>query len=184
MSPTLAKIVELRRALRSAVSEAFDAAMAIDEPAGTSPSWEALCQRHGVSLISEAERGEVIAAQRPLFGAPFMEFRLVVESIVNATRPRARALWNITSSDHEVRTQGERLVRSLDRTEVELGTLYKGAVLPKAGGMFANAMSLVGNAPAQRARPAVSTLKCKNCGAPRMKTADFVCQFCDQSMVG
>jgi hypothetical protein len=184
MSPTLQTIVELRREFRTSVSEAFDAALAIDEPAGTSPVWEALCRRHGVSLISDTERREVVAAQRPVCGAPFMEFRLVVESIVRATRPRARALWNITSSDHEVRTQGERLVRSLDRAEAELGAVYKSAVLPKPAGMFANAMSLAGSAPQQKARQLVSTLKCKNCGAPRMKTADFVCQFCDQSMVG
>ena len=82
--------------------------------------------------------------------------------------PRAQALY-------------DRLQTLLDRTDQELVAAYKRAVLPKSGGMFAHVFS----SPAASAPsgPAAHSLRCKNCGAPRLGESDFTCGFCDQQMV-
>ena len=64
---------------REQIAEAYKAAYEVDEPAGNSPAWQALWARWGVEHISDTERAQVIAAQKPLRGAPAMELVAVVQ---------------------------------------------------------------------------------------------------------
>jgi len=169
--------------LRSDVGQAFDAAYAVTDPAGLDPAWQTTCQRWGVAHISDEERQQVRAAQKPLRGASAIEFLGVVKAIVKTHRIATKRLdtWDAHSA---IEAKHSRLSSLLDRTDSELITAYKGAVLPKPGGMFAHAMAgaATGSKPAQ-AGPTTSTLRCRGCGAPRLSTADLICAYCDQRLV-
>lgn len=168
---------------RADIGQAFNAAYAVEEPAGVNPAWQAMCQHWGVAHISDEERQQVIAAQKPLRGATAIEFLGVVKAIVKTHRVATKRLdtWDTHSA---VEAKHTRLSNLLDRTDSELITAYKTAVLPKPGGMFAHALAGAGAGPKPaQTGPTTTTLSCRGCGAPRLSARDLVCAYCDQSLV-
>lgn len=160
---------------REQVAEAFAAAHGIDEPAGVSPAWQDLCQRHGVALISNTERQQVLAAQRPTRGAAAMELQPVIKSICREHRIACKKIdvWDAGSA---VEFKHQSLLSLVERTETELLDAYRGAVLPKPGGMFAHVFS-GGPTPAAQSTKA-SAITCKACGGPRLGDKDYNCAYC------
>jgi hypothetical protein len=181
MSGKLERLEELRAFFGDAIKEAFEAAYAIDEPAGRSEAWAALCARYGIELIDDGEREQVIRAQRPLRGAPVMEFGPLVTELCRQTRGALRQI-GVVDGYPETETLYNRLYNLLGRTDQELLAAYRQAVLPKSGGMFANVFASA--AAPQASGPSAYSLRCQNCGAPRLSKQDFICGFCDQHMVG
>lgn len=168
---------------RADIGQAFNAAYAVEEPAGVTPDWQAMCQHWGVAHISDDERQQVRAAQKPLRGASAIEFLGVVKAIVKTHRIATKKLdsWDAHST---IEAKHTRLRSLLDRTDNELITAYKTAVLPKPGGMFAHAMAGAGAGPKPaQTGPTTSTLSCRGCGAPRLSTTDLICAYCDQQLV-
>lgn len=183
MNTRLERVRRDGEALQRFLAETFDTAYAIDEPAGTSAEWEAVCARWGVNLLPDAEREQIRAGQRPLRGAPILEVREVVVAVVFATRHSLRTLDAF--SDDAADAEKDRLLRITQRAEGELVDAYSRAVLPKRKGMFANATANV-TAGAAPAMPAIAahSLRCQHCGAPRFCDKDFECVFCGQQMGG
>src|SRR5690606_26994240 len=70
VSASLAHLNALRGWLAQNAAAIFREALAIDEPAGSSPGWQAACDYHGVPISSDQERGEIRRLQQPLRGAP------------------------------------------------------------------------------------------------------------------
>ncbi len=167
--------------LRTDIAQAFDAAYSVEEPAGLSSDWQAQCTRWGVEHISEQERQQVRAAQKPLRGAAVMELLGVIKAIVTRHRIEAKKIdtWEAQSA---VDARRNRLLSLLDRTDDELITAYRTAVLPRPGGMFAHALAGASPRPAQTG-PSTTTLSCRGCGAPRLSPRDLICAYCDQQLV-
>jgi hypothetical protein len=170
-------------AFRDQVGEAFRAAHEVAEPAGRSPAWQQVCARWNVALISDAERQQVRAAQRPLRGAAVMELQEVTSRIVGLHRAAVKRIdpWDAGAA---VESKHQRLVNLIDRTESELLQAYRDAVLPKAAGMFANVFVGTSGSPRPATQGASSyTITCRWCGAPRLSARDLMCGYCDQSLV-
>jgi len=181
MSTRLERIRFDGEALQRFLAAAFDAAYAIEEPAGSSDIWAAVCARWGVRLLPETEREQIRAGQRPLRGAPILELREVVVAVVFAARHSLRTVD--TFNDDAADAEKDRMLRITQRAESELVEAYSRAVLPKRKGMFANATAHV-QAGAAPLMPAVAahSLRCRHCGAPRFSDKDFECVFCGQQM--
>jgi len=161
---------------REQIAEAFTTAHAIGEPAGTSAAWQELCRRHEVAPISDTDRQQVIAAQRPTRGAPAMELQPVVKAICRENRIACKKIdvWDAGSA---VEFKHQSLMSLIERTETELLNAYRGAVLPKAGGMFAHVFS-GGPTPAASHTTSVAAITCKACGGPRLSDKDYNCAYC------
>lgn len=178
-----ARLTQLHDWHRTAITEAFNTAYAVEQGAAMTPEWQALLTRYEVPPLSDEERHQVQTAQRPLRGAAVMEFLSVVQIIVKNTRIAVKQVKVFNEPD-AVEKQHERLLRLLERTERELVNAYKGAVLPKAQGMFANVFH--GHDPQAAARyksAGARTLTCRGCGAPRLSEKDFDCAYCGQKLI-
>ncbi len=159
----------------------YGQAVAVEQGAGSSPGWQQALATFDVAPISDQERQQVRAAQRPIKGAPVMELHAVITAVIQRTR---HSLHSIDLDDAKPLEESmfERLRMLLDRTENELITAYKRAVLPqRQGGMFGNV--LASHTPsAAPAGPAAHSLTCQHCGAPRLSDRDFECPYCGQHM--
>lgn len=175
------RINEIWVRFRAALAEAFQAAYAVEAPAGDDPAWAAVRGRYGVAAIPEAERAEVRAAQHPLRGAAAMELRDVVDALCRSTRRETKQI-KVDWEDGAAERQQTALLSLIERTERELLTAYRNAVLPKRAGMFGNVFATGAPAAAPRA-PAASTISCRGCGAPRLSDRDFQCAYCGQKMI-
>ena len=160
---------------REQIAESFAAAYAIEEPAGGTPEWQQLCQRYGAQLISDTDRNQVRAAQRPLRGAPAMELQPVVKAICRENRIACKKIdvWDAGSS---VEFKHQSLMSLIERTETELLVAYRGAVLPKRTGMFAHVVT--SGTPAAAQSMSASAITCRACGGPRLSDKDFTCAYC------
>jgi hypothetical protein len=181
MSATIERLVQVRTWFASSLGEAFREATAIPEPAGSSSAWTAICQRAGVAMCSDVEREQIRNGQRPVRGAPLMEFQAVVDAIVKRTRYEHASLRNISNDD--IDRVWEEVRRAVEETEGDMLRAYRAAVLPKrAGGMFANATAHVsGNA--QPLGATTVTLTCRSCGAPQLEAGRFDCKYCGNKLV-
>ncbi len=175
MSDLSAQIDGVWIRFREQIAEAFATAHAIEEPAGSSPQWQALCQRHGAPLISDQERMQVVAAQKPLRGAPAMELQPAIKAICREHRIACKKIdvWDAGSA---LEFKHQSLMSLIDRTENELLTAYRGAVLPKPAGMFAHVVS--GGAPAATHTTRAAAITCRACGGPRLGDKDLTCAYC------
>lgn len=173
---------ELHVTLRDGITQIFDTAFGVEEPAGSSAEWDALRLHYGAASISDEDRQGVREHQRPTRGAPLIEFKDVVRSLCLWTRRETRRVdVDIIDDPPELRILHERLLRLVDRVQGELDTAYRGAVLPaRVGGMFGNVMKHHdANGPAKRwEKGSAVAFKCKNCGAPKLSKADTECAFC------
>lgn len=171
----------LTTTLRDGITQIFDTAIAVDDPAGTSPEWDALRTHYGVSAISDEERAQVRAAQNPTRGAALMELSQTVKSLIFWTRREGkRCDPDIIDDPPELRVAHARLMGLVDRVDGELDMAYRAAVLPARGGMFANALAHHdANAPKPKwHKSQAMAFKCKNCGAPKLSKSDTECPFC------
>ena len=166
---------------REQIAEAYDTAYQVDEPAGNSAAWQALCARCGVAHISDTERAQVIAAQKPLRGAPAMELVGVVKVICREHRIRLKKVDTWDASGVADARHGA-LSNLIDRTDKELLTAYRGEVLPKPAGMFGNVFATPTATPAATASAhqtsTASAITCKACGGPRLSPNDYTCAYC------
>lgn len=166
---------------REQITGAFNAAHAVEQPAGLTPLWQQWCAHYQVAQIDDQERQQVCAAQRPLRGAAAVEFYEVVRAIVKAHRIALKQI-NVFNASQPVEAQHEALMLTIERTEKELPAAYRVAVLPKQGGMFANVFA--GYKPQDRdaQQPKAHALTCSVCGAPRLSERDFTCAYCGENM--
>jgi hypothetical protein len=164
----------LRRWICQSVGGVFHEAADVVEPAGTSPGWQALCARMGVSAIDDAERAQVRAAQKPLRGVPVMEFAAVMKAVVHQAR-QSLAMVN-PHAGGVVESTYEQVRIMLDRTERESVAAYKRAVLPKPRGMFDHVLDSKSQTPAFAG--GANILYCRTCGAPQLQEREVVCPFC------
>jgi len=179
-----AQLTHLQGELNRGIRQIFDTALSVEEGAGVTPEWQALCAHYGVSLVSDEERTQIRAAQRPELGAAVMEFQQVVDKLVRWLRIQTKQV-DVWDAPDDVERTHEKLLRLLDRISNELGTAYRGTVLPKPKGMFGNAlMHHDPNAKSSWDKARAHSLRCTNCGAPRLKTTDLICAFCDKQMAG
>ncbi len=183
MTPLLQHLVQLRQWFSQSVTWIFREATAVTEPAGGSPGWAQVLATYEVAAISDQERQQVRAAQRPERGAPVMEVHAVITAVARRARAALKGLdmWDAPPDEESHLDQSMMLI---ERTERELITAYKLAVLPKRqGGMFGNVMA--NHDPAGAAAtsgPRAHSLTCVHCGAPRLSEQDFECPYCGNHM--
>jgi hypothetical protein len=162
---------------REQIAEAYKAAYEVDEPAGNSPAWQALCARCGVEHISDTERAQVIAAQKPLRGAPAMELVAVVKVLCRENRIRLKKVDTWDASNVADARHGA-LMNLIDRTDKELLSAYRGEVLPKPTGMFGNVFATPSTTASSHQASTASAITCKACGGPRLSPNDYTCAYC------
>jgi hypothetical protein len=180
-----AALTELHAAITRGVTQLFDTAVAIEEPVGLSEEWLSLLGYYGVAPISEQERVEVRAAQRPERGAALMELSQMVVILSKWARREVKRIdVDIIDDPSDVQIMHERLLRLTDRIANELDIAYRQAVLPKRQGMFANATAH--HDPSQKSwtKANAHAFKCRTCGAPRLKAGEDTCPFCGNPMAG
>ena len=162
---------------REQIAEAFDTAYKVEEPAGLSPQWQALCARCGVAHISDTERAQVIAAQRPLRGAAAMELVGVVKFICREHRIQLKKVDTWDAPGGADARHGS-LMNLIERTDKELLSAYRGAVLPKPTGMFGNVFATPSTTASTHQAASASAITCKACGGPRLGAQDYSCAYC------
>ncbi len=163
---------------RERIGEAYKAAYEVDEPAGSSPAWQALCAQYGVEPISDTERAQVVAAQKPLRGAPAMELVELVKAICREHRVQLKKVDTWDASGVADARHGA-LMNLIDRTDKELLTAYRGEVLPKPAGMFGNVFATPSTTAASAHQTSTaSAITCKACGGPRLSPNDYTCAYC------
>ena len=175
-------LAQLRQWFVQSIAWAFKEAAAVELGAGSSPGWAQVLAQYEVAEISDEERGQVRAAQRPLRGAPVMELHAVVGAVIQRARTSLFSV-DLDGASPEVESSHERLRMLLERTEGELIIAYKRAVLPRRQGMFGNVMAHHAS-DAASVGPTAHSLTCNHCGAPRLSDADFQCPYCGQHMAG
>jgi len=167
----------LEAALGRAVGDAFAAALAVENPAGTSGQWQNLLGIWGVAAISEEERARARAATQMTHGAPADEVYAVLTRIGEWATAQ---LPDAYDCDGPLERRYDKLRRAIDELRNEWLKRYKGQVMPApSGGMFAHAMAA---AKSGAATPEVAwrtvILRCQNCGGPRLTDGEFECEFC------
>jgi hypothetical protein len=169
--------------LRQGITQIFDTAIAVDEPAGTNPEWDALRDHYGVTAIDETERDEIRAATKPTRGAALMELSQTVKSLVFWARRETKRV-DVWDDSPETKVLHARLEGLVDRVDDELERAYRGAVLPARGGMFGNVMAHHdASAPKPKWHKSQALVfKCKNCGAPKLSKTDTECPFCSNPL--
>ena len=179
------KVDYLTTTLRNGVTQIFDTAMSVDEPAGTSAEWDALRTHYGVAAISDDERQQVITAQNPTRGAALMELSQTIKSLCFWARREARRVdVSIIDDPPELRVAHNRLISLVDRVDEEMDAAYRAAVLPARTGMFGNVLNHHDpNAPKPKwHKSQAQAFKCKNCGAPKLSKTDTECPFCGSAL--
>jgi hypothetical protein len=172
------RLATLSSWLGTVVGEAYSAALAIDQPCGTSPEWLALLARYRIAAVDSDGRQRAALASRVLRGAPADELYAVLVAIAAAGRT-ALGDWNFESP--EIERSHERLRRKLDGLANETIAHYRRTVMP-APSMFAGALASVaarggGKADTRKSQPHI--LRCRRCGGPRLTTTDLTCVYCD-----
>lgn len=181
MSQLVERLQQVRAWFAHSVGETFREALAIAEPAGSSPAWAALCERAGVALCSDTDRQQIRAGQRPSRGAPLMEFQQVITAIVQRARYELASLRNVMNDEAD--RLYDQIRRAVEEAEADTLKAYRAAVLPKrAGGMFANATAHAASQSYATA-PSNTALTCKSCGAPQLEAGAFECKYCGNRMV-
>jgi rubrerythrin len=180
VSASLSHLQALRSWLSHSAAAIFREALAIDEPAGSSPAWQQACQFHGVAVLTQQEREEIRRHQQPLRGAPVMELAQMLTSLVRQARGSLHAVPQDGSPAAESALDQLRIL--LDRMEREAVEAYKRAVLPKRQGMFGNVLAHHKEGAAPAFAPTTHILSCRTCGAPRLNDRDFNCPFCGNHM--
>ena len=183
MSASAGQRVEaLQRRFGEEVARAFDAACAVEEPAGSSAAWRDVCERWDVAPIDDAERAQVKTGLSPLFGAPVPELHAVAVAIAREIRIEARKI-SVFDVPREVETAHERLLAGCQRLAEDLVSAYRALVLPKRRGMFANVMKHHDpSAKSGYESPMAHSMRCVTCGAPKMGEQGFSCAFCGGHM--
>jgi hypothetical protein len=179
------RVEQVTKTLREGITQIFDTAMSVDDPAGTNAEWDALRNHYGVAAISDAEREQVRAAQSPTRGAALMELSQTVKSLCTwARRETKRIDIDIIDDPPELRVMHQRLVGLVDRVDDELGSAYRAAVLPARKGMFGNVLiHHDASAPKPKWHKSQTLVfKCKNCGAPKLSKTDTECPFCGRPL--
>jgi hypothetical protein len=170
----LGHLEALQRWIAQSIAGVFREALAIEDPAGSSPGWQTLCAQMGVPPLDADEREQVRAAQKPLRGAPILELAEVMKVVVRQAR-KSLALVD-SSQGGAVESGYEKLRMLLDRTERECVDAYKRAVLPRRRGMFDHVLDHQSKTPAFAGGTHI--LCCRTCGAPQLLEREFVCPFC------
>lgn len=179
------RVEQVSQSLSDGITQIFDTAMSVDDPAGTNAEWDALRAHYGVDAISDEEREQVRAAQRPTRGAALMELSQTVKSLCFWARREAKRIdVDIIDDPPELRVLHARLVSLVDRVDDELDAAYRAAVLPARQGMFGNVLKHHDpNAPKPKwHKSQAMTFKCKNCGAPKLSKSDTECPFCGKPL--
>jgi hypothetical protein len=166
--------------LGSSLGEVYASASAVDEPAGSSPSWDMVRAKWGVTPLSEEERTQIRAGTRPTRGAPVMEVQAVVSAIVARARYELGAV-RTAAYHYDLDRPFDHLRRAVEEGENDVMSAYRTLVLPKRGGMFANATAHASGAPKPQGA-ASAVLLCRTCGAPQLKAEDFMCKYCGNRM--
>ena len=176
------RVEALRRRFGEEVARAFDAACAVEEPAGSSAAWLEVCARWGIAAIDDGERAQVKAALSPLFGAPIPELHAVAAAIAKEIRVEARKISTF-DVPRDVEAAHERLLAACSSLADDLVSAYRALVLPKRRGMFANVMKHHDpSAKSAYESPMAHSMRCRTCGAPRMGEQGFTCEFCGGHM--
>jgi len=166
--------------LRASIAAIFDTAYAIEEGAGSSPAWSALCAELEVPMLDDDERAKVRAAQRPTRGAPVAEVMAAAEAAAKRVRRKLKKI-DVWDAPRPVERAHEKLMRLCESVGGELVRTYKGEVLPETG-MFANVLKHHDPTKKTHTKATAHALRCTSCGAPKLRN-DPVCPFCDNPMV-
>jgi hypothetical protein len=176
------ELSELEAWLGGTVGRAYAAALAIDEPAGTSPAWEAMLEQCKVDPLPADARRRTATATGLLRGASPEELHLVLERIVKRGNKKLAAL-DVPVTHEQAFRRWDRLRGLLFRLRDETLAAYRKQVLPVQG-MFAHARAAAAASAAQTggqpAAPRVEAfvLLCSGCGAPRLKPTSSECEYC------
>ncbi|MBK8480961.1 MAG: hypothetical protein IPL40_07270 [Proteobacteria bacterium] len=173
----------LEQWLGTAVGEALQAALAVEEANGSAPAWQAVLARWSVAPLGEAERARLAQATGMRFGAPVGELHDVLKEIAAAAEPRLRAIdWPL--DDAPLHRRAERLQRVVGELRESTLALYRQRVLPKRG-MFAQAFAAAAKGPVGKGPPREAlVMRCAACGAPRVREDHFRCDYCDSPFGG
>jgi hypothetical protein len=174
------RLEEIELWLGKSVGDAFSTAVEVEVPGGSSPAWLEILKSHNVQPNSEEERLRVAAATGMTRGVPADELYEVLDKLSNQAEVRIKRLDY--PDDSKLQLRYDKLQGLIGRVRDETLAAYRKMVIPKRS-MFAaakaSAMSGAGKTAVPERKGESFVMRCDNCGAPRLKSDDFVCEYCD-----
>jgi hypothetical protein len=182
------RIKNIEKDFRSEVENIF--AVAKKPPKGGGEEWISLLRDYGVPPLSEANRAEV-ALQIPTMvaGAYPAEVRMVLDKIVS----KCLGILDKLNNDSSIKDNFEMNDALYDanfffshRLDIsfEMNRYYSMIKAPVSlGNIFANAATSMNAYSYGLKESRTDTIRCKNCGAPRLKENQYdFCMFCGSNL--
>lgn len=170
----------LERWLGGAVGEALEVALAVETPGGSSAAWAALLARFDTASTPEEDRRRAAAATQQRFGAAPDELYGVLSRIVERG---GRSLDALSAEGPGAERRWERLRGRLGELREETVAAYRKRVMPKRS-MFAQAFESARPANGVAVNREAFVMRCRACGAPRLKDGVFECAYCATPFAG
>ena len=167
--------------LGRAVGDAISLALAVPEPAGSTPEWAALVSAYGCRPSTDDERRQLVVVTGPTFGAPAGEVQRVLDAIAVLGITELKSLDH--PDDNALARRYDRLARALDDLQRDALPHYRNRVVPRRSMFGASIAAARARAGEGGASPDVGNrqafiLRCTTCGGPRLDEALFECAFC------
>jgi len=180
MSLVEQQIVDLEMWLGKKIGIAYKTAIAINEPGGNSEEWINLIAYYKLKEITKEERTKSVLATGLKRGAPVSEVYEVFNSIVKSASNKFKKIKRPMDDNDEIKW--EKLRDLIDRIHGDTLKSYKKLVVPKRS-MFSFAKEAAENSEGVKSfnNDEGFVMCCSGCGAPRLKTTDFECDFCGGS---
>jgi hypothetical protein len=182
------KIKNIEKDFRSEVENIF--AVAKKPPKGGGEEWLSLILDYGVSPLSEAHRNEVSLQIPTMVAAAYpAEVRMVLDKIV----AKYLSILEKINNDSTLKDNFEVSDALYDanfffshRLDIsfEMNRYYSMIKAPVSlGNIFANAASSMNTYSYGLKESRTDTIRCKNCGAPRLKENQYdFCMFCGSNL--
>lgn len=192
MEHTKNHLIELGENLDADIAAVLNVARAIAQAGGDSPEWREILTKFEIGAMPAKEKSQEVSRLKANRGASIEEVLLVCEKLIVIARRELvkiesqTRLMDVPESEaleieqEEIQSQCERFEDRIDSLLDQRMAEYKNSVIPKKsmfGGIKKRALEKKKEVTAAKQRSGF-TLKCKNCGAPRMSEAEFECGFC------
>ncbi len=152
----------------------MDTALACTPEGWTSPKWQALMGELGATPMGAAERTEAAERAGQTKGAPSAEVAQCLGLLVDAIRREVPRVAEVLAP-----LLDGIVTRHLEQYTTLITVPEETAAAEKPAGMFAFAMATAKEkSKTEQYQGGTYLLHCPECGAPRMRSADVVCEYC------
>ncbi len=168
------RLARLQTELPRQVSQVLSVGLAVEPAGGTSADWKALRNGLGVAPMGEEARFASARNAKMARGAPLEEVSACLGCLAGAGWAELEALRG--GLDPTVASRLGALIQQFPAQALEE---YRRLACDRPKGMFAHARAAAERHQYSKWQKSGGyVLTCPNCGGPRLRTTDLVCEFC------